>query len=420
MGGYTYANKSLDRESLTLIFFKEDIMKIIKRFLQLSRWGAAALLITGAAAQYIGCSACHGSTTVAIPAKKTPGGSKISGHNKGANGGNDHATSVLTDASSGALTSNEGSGALGANYLVLSDNKNCVKCGARLPEEAKFCYICGTSTSDPLDSQSKNDDKKIASITPTIKEDKKSGEDIAYTVSYKDPNFDLQKCRASADSGNNIAQYNLAMCYLYGYNVSKSGSEAIKYFHLSASAGNSESARKLGNCYYYGDGVAQDRAEAVKWYLAAANKGDALAQCNLGECYFDGEGVAVDKVQAMYWYLSAAKNGDPTAQEYIGECSLDGVGMARDPNEAFRWFTKAAKQGNVTALYNLGWCYNNGVGCEKNEEKAIKYLTDAAKQGDEDATDLLKEIEDVKKKREEAKKNPPPEIEVEIDDEEEA
>lgn len=345
---------------------------------------------------YTSCSACHTNTpSVTLnEATKTPGGSKVSAHNKNIDNSPD-----LAALKTQSTPDN--------NELILL-TRPCISCGVKLPENAQYCYVCGVRQSP--DALIDKNDTKNNKVTSTEKKtaNTSGNKDIgAYTISYKDPLFDIERCKKSADAGDITAQYNLAMCYLYGYNVKKSGSDAIKYFRLSANQGNTESARKLGNCYYYGDGIKQDRAEAVTWYLVAANKGDALAQCNLGECYFDGEGVAVDKVQAMYWYLSAAKNGDPTAQEYIGECSLDGVGMAKDEHEAFRWFQKASDQGNITALYNLGWCYNNGVGCEKNEELAIKCLTDASKQGDADATDLLKEIEEVKKKRAQAALNPP-------------
>ena len=44
----------------------------------------------------------------------------------------------------------------------------------------------------------------------------------------------------------------------------------------------------LGVCYSFGYGVLQDDKQAFYWYTTAAEQGYASAQNNLGVCYDDG------------------------------------------------------------------------------------------------------------------------------------
>ena len=70
------------------------------------------------------------------------------------------------------------------------------------------------------------------------------------------------------------------------------------------------------------------------------------------------------------------------------------IGIAEDKEEAVKWFRKAANQGNATAQMNLGVCYSNGVGVFKDETEAVMWLCRAAVLGEQNAINLLKDIEE--------------------------
>jgi len=84
---------------------------------------------------------------------------------------------------------------------------------------------------------------------------------------------------------------------------------ALKEWKPLAETGNEVAQYNLGHTYYNGQGVSQDYAEAVKWYRLAAEQGVALAQINLGFMYDEGNGVPQDYAMAHMWYNIGAANG---------------------------------------------------------------------------------------------------------------
>jgi tetratricopeptide (TPR) repeat protein len=66
----------------------------------------------------------------------------------------------------------------------------------------------------------------------------------------------------------------------------------------------------LGNMYYNGQMVTKSVSEAVKWWRKGADQGNAWAQSNLGAMYATGNGVARDTAEAMRWYRKAAEAGN--------------------------------------------------------------------------------------------------------------
>ncbi|HIG85781.1 MAG TPA: DUF3298 domain-containing protein [Planctomycetes bacterium] len=71
----------------------------------------------------------------------------------------------------------------------------------------------------------------------------------------------------------------------------------------------------LGLMYGSGEGVLKDDKEAVKWYRKAANQGLADAQFMLGSIHHDGVGVLKDYVAAYAWYSLSAFIGDEDGKE---------------------------------------------------------------------------------------------------------
>jgi hypothetical protein len=92
---------------------------------------------------------------------------------------------------------------------------------------------------------------------------------------FKDKNYKqvFKLIQPYAESGNVVAQYNLAMMYAKG------------------------------------DGTDVDDKKAVHWYIKAAENGHIKAQNNLGLRYHRGNGVAADEHKSLYWFIKASKKG---------------------------------------------------------------------------------------------------------------
>ena len=183
-----------------------------------------------------------------------------------------------------------------------------------------------------------------------------------------------------AKSGEAEAQNALGEAYYDGKGVTENLTEAVKWFTKAAEQENAKAEYNLGICYYYGYGVQyRDRREAVKWYTRAAEQGNADAQNDLGYCYEFGEGVDKNLKEAVKWYTKAAEQGLPIAQCNLGICYEYGKWVEKNLEEAVKWYTKAANQEYAQAQYLLGKAYDKGEGVAKNDSEAMKWYLKAVK-----------------------------------------
>ena len=83
--------------------------------------------------------------------------------------------------------------------------------------------------------------------------------------------------------------------------------KAVEWFRKAAEQGNDVAQYNLAMCYERGEGVVKDLAEAVKWYRKAAEQGNDVAQVILGTCYESGKGVVKDLTEAEKWYRKATE-----------------------------------------------------------------------------------------------------------------
>ena len=184
----------------------------------------------------------------------------------------------------------------------------------------------------------------------------------------------------AAESGDADAQFYLGRCYHNGFGVQQNYLQAVKWYTKSASQGNGKAQHNLGVCYYEGIGVTQDYKEAIDWLTKAAEQNVALSQSFLGVCYASGEGVEQNSNTAFSWFTKAAEQNLAIAQYYLGVCYASGEGVEQNLNTAFSWFTKAAEQNDVEAQFALGICYANGEGVEQNLNAAFGWWSKAAEQ----------------------------------------
>lgn len=215
--------------------------------------------------------------------------------------------------------------------------------------------------------------------------------DIGYGV-FEDKDEAIKWYRKSADQGFPNAQYILGLCYDCGNAVSVDKLEAVKWYRKAAEQNYPQAQLNLGLCYNKGYGVPQDKTEAIKWFHKAAEQGLDDAQFSLGWCYDSGEGVSEDIAEAVKWYRKAAEQGNVNAQFLLGVKYHEGEGVLKDMKEAVKWLRKAAEQGLADAQFALGCCYEDGEGVPQDEAEAIKWYRKAAQNGDQNAINVLKEL----------------------------
>jgi TPR repeat protein len=177
----------------------------------------------------------------------------------------------------------------------------------------------------------------------------------------------------AAKQGFARSQNKVGSMYEAGIGVTQSDTEAFKWYteaakkgdagaqkHLFflckklAEQGDAGAQNTLGYMYFCGIEVTRSDTEAFKWYEQAAKQGLIIAQKNVGHlCESGGDGVTRNVTEAFAWYEKAAEQGDAATQNYLGYVHEIGNGVTRNVTKAFKWYEKAEKQGNTYAEDNL-------------------------------------------------------------------
>ncbi|MBJ8451807.1 sel1 repeat family protein [Acinetobacter bereziniae] len=124
-----------------------------------------------------------------------------------------------------------------------------------------------TSTNEPLDSEM---------ITATQQDSYQKAK--KYSEAGDKENY-LKFLEISANSGDEIAQNELAGLYAFGDSIPKNGKKFIYWSELAASKGYTLAQLNLGTAYFFGNnGVTQDLAKAEKWLTLAASNNEEIAK----------------------------------------------------------------------------------------------------------------------------------------------
>lgn len=194
--------------------------------------------------------------------------------------------------------------------------------------------------------------------------------------------------KKAADQDWPDGMYRLGMMYLTGCGCPVDTEKGLRLIRLSAEQDCIEAQLFLAWSHLYIQDfapVAQDFAEAERWCRRPAEGGMVTAQTLMGSIlYQQGR-----KAEAADWWGKAAKQGNIEALTAVGEYYLFDLNDYR----AIPFFEKAAESGYAEAEYLLGWCYLEGWGVAADKDKAKSLLKSAAEQGDEDAMDLLYQID---------------------------
>ena len=147
----------------------------------------------------------------------------------------------------------------------------------------------------------------------------------------------LQKC---ANAGNKIAQFRIALCYMFGFGTTQNEEKAVKIFEKLSAENYPNAIYMLGSFYYNGD--------------------DKIVPC--------------DKNKGWELIKKACKLGSPFA-EY--EVAIQLCAHKEDHSftpDVIDLLEKSASGGDLRALYLLSLAYAKGEGVEIDLEKSMNYL----------------------------------------------
>lgn len=165
----------------------------------------------------------------------------------------------------------------------------------------------------------------------------------------------FEKYARSAELGNAIAQYNLAMMYSNGESVYVDYQQAVYWFRKSATQKFAPAEYRLGEMYYFEKGgLPRDLDEAIELFERAAKQRDPDALMDLAMLAGTGEGMPHDTGKALSLIEQAHNSGNVSALDYrdMLTASADGK-FSADQQKRF-WIEKAAELGIREAQIELG------------------------------------------------------------------
>ncbi|MBL95836.1 MAG: Secretory immunoglobulin A-binding protein EsiB [Alphaproteobacteria bacterium MarineAlpha3_Bin5] len=114
--------------------------------------------------------------------------------------------------------------------------------------------------------------------------------------------------------------------------------------------------------------------------------------------YGSGIGVTRDPIAALKWLKKASEAGHTQAQKRLADLFLKGTkNIPKNTENAAKLYKLAASKNLASAQKMLGILYLNGEGVLKNKNKGKEWLSKAALNGNNDAKNILKKIESVRR-----------------------
>ena len=140
--------------------------------------------------------------------------------------------------------------------------------------------------------------------------------------------------------------------YEAGVNAAFNGDfeTAFQEFSIAAETGLDVAQYNLAILYFTGQGVDQDFELAFKWTEAAALQGHINAQFNLGSLYLDGNGIEQSNTRGIDWFESSGKAGHSGAAFALAEMYQKGDRVSKNLVEAHAWAAKAIGNGHEDGL----------------------------------------------------------------------
>ena len=145
-----------------------------------------------------------------------------------------------------------------------------------------------------------------------------------------DESADVASCRARAERGDAVAQFNLGKCYQQGSGVEPDDRAAGDWFAKSASQGYPPALCEFGTLVLLGRGTERDILQAAQLHLSAASAGDATAHGKLSD-YRDE-------------LVSMALAGNREAAFDLHRIHAEGLGACKAPALGWAWIRWAVEK----------------------------------------------------------------------------
>ncbi len=173
----------------------------------------------------------------------------------------------------------------------------------------------------------------------------------------------------------------------------------LEQIQKSAELGDKLAQYLLAVAHEMGNGVAKDDAKKVAWLIKASDQGVLRARANLGVSYIRGTGTDVDDIIGWTFLLSSAKAGNATAQYNAAMFTLVGIDQGNGMTKQYAYLSKkiayemlmsSAQAGFAPAEYSIGNSYIGGTEFNKKDKaQARLWLNRAAAHGSHEAAALL-------------------------------
>lgn len=122
---------------------------------------------------------------------------------------------------------------------------------------------------------------------------------------------ELNVLRNKAESGNTLAQYELAAVLATGFMGEQCIEESFFWYMTAAERGHVEASWNAGLMLVDGEGIERNTETGLKLIFLAANEYCYGACRFLGDSFRSGiHGLSVDKQQSEYWYDIAEQRGE--------------------------------------------------------------------------------------------------------------
>lgn len=184
---------------------------------------------------------------------------------------------------------------------------------------------------------------------------------------YKDLEKAQQSYYQAAQLGNPEGMNGLAMIY-YDMPDNKGDEQAFRWFSKSADLGDSLGLYYLAVMYENGFGTNIDKQKAWDLYLASADQKFSPAYRKIAQLIEEGEAPASFTVRELEYYIKAAERNDIDAIHDVIRF------LENDPDrqkELFSWCQRGAQLNDGKCICKLGKLYFYGMGTEMDEFKAM-------------------------------------------------
>lgn len=173
----------------------------------------------------------------------------------------------------------------------------------------------------------------------------------------------------------------------------------LEEIQKSAENGDKLAQYLLAMAFETGNGIGKDEVKKVAWLLKASDQGLIRARANLGVSHIRGAGTEVDDITGWTLLISSAKAGNAIAQYNAAMFTLVGIDQGNGMTKQYAYLGKkvaydmlmsSAQASFAPAEYAIGNSYVDGTEFNKKDKTlAREWLNRAAAHGSNEAAALL-------------------------------